>query len=103
MLPGRYLLEPTGPLEARDRSPADTQLLRQLDERLGPGPAVLFNAPDAVSCMFYSRMPCYERLPTAAEFQQLKGSGVTTAIYSKDLAGVDLASYPGAITIAAPE
>ena len=103
VLPGRYLLEPTGPLEARDRSPADTQVLRQLDGRLGPGPAVLFNAPDAVSCMFYSRMPCYERLPTAAEFQQLKRSGVTTAIYSKDLAGVDLASYPGAIAIAAPE
>jgi hypothetical protein len=53
--------------------------------------------------MFYSRMPCYERLPTAAEFQQLNRSGVTIAIYSKDLAGVDLASYPGAIAIAAPE
>ena len=102
-LPARYLLEPTGPLEGRDRSPADTRLLRELDGRLGPGSAVIFNAPDAVTCMFYSRFACYDRLPTPEEFERQRRSGVTTAILARDPGDPDLANYPGAVVIETTE
>jgi 4-amino-4-deoxy-L-arabinose transferase len=98
VLPARHLLEPTGPLEARDRNPPDSAVLRGIDARLGRGPAVVFNVSDPVAAMFYSRFPCYGRMPTIEELAAFSKAGVTVGI----VAGHDssqIAGYPGAIVI----
>lgn len=81
VLPGRYLLEPTGSFERRDRRPAEFEDLRTLDARLPGGPAVVFNVPRAVEAMFYSRHPVYPRLPTGDEVRALTARGLRVVVY----------------------
>ena len=46
-LPTRHLLEPTGPLERRDRFPEEVERAKRLELQLGLPDAVLFNVPSA--------------------------------------------------------
>lgn len=100
-LPARYLLEPTGPLERRERSPHFAEVLRAMDSLIAGQHAAIFNVPDPVTAMFYSRFPCYGRLPTPYEFESLKAAGVAVAIYSTPTDRSMLSTFPGAIAILA--
>jgi 4-amino-4-deoxy-L-arabinose transferase-like glycosyltransferase len=84
LLPIRYLLEPTGPLERRDRWPASTELLRTLEARLGLDDAVIFNMPNAIEAMFYSPYTVYEGLPSEAQVRQITKQGRPILIYPSD-------------------
>jgi hypothetical protein len=81
LLPARSLLEPAGPFERRDRFPASTRQLQELDAMI-PGPrAVIFNAPKPFELMFYSRHVAYARFPTDDEVRRLRQSGTRIFIF----------------------
>ena len=81
LLTARHLLEPRGPLQKRDRSPAWARQLERLDDRLGLPDAVLFNVPKPIDAMFYSGYTAYERMPTDAEVRELASRGRPVVIY----------------------
>lgn len=83
LLPGRFLLEPGGPMERRDRSPTFARELERLDERLGLADAVLFNVPKPIDTMFYTGYTAYERLPTDDEVRDLLELGRPVVIYQR--------------------
>jgi 4-amino-4-deoxy-L-arabinose transferase-like glycosyltransferase len=82
LLPGRYLLEPSGPFERRDRWPAQTRRFAGLHARLGRDDAVLFNVPDEIQAMFYSPYTAYSRMPTTSEVAALRARRVDVVIYA---------------------
>jgi len=81
MLPARYLLEPTGPFERRDRTSAATRQLRSLDREIGTTDAVVFNMPRALEAMFYSDVTVYDRMPTPTEVAELQRRGTTIVVF----------------------
>jgi 4-amino-4-deoxy-L-arabinose transferase len=81
LLTARHLLEPRGPLQKRDRSPAWARQLERLDDRLGLADAVLFNVPKQIDAMFYSGYTAYERMPTEAEVRDIVARGRPVVIY----------------------
>lgn len=83
LLTGRFVLEPTGPLEKRERSPAFARNLERLDDRLGLPDAVLFNMPKPIDAMFYSGYTAYERLPSEAEVRDIVARGRPVVIYQR--------------------
>jgi len=72
-LPARYLLEPTGVFERRDRW--QVQGLRDLERRAGPGEVVVFNVPNPFEVMFYSPYTAYSGLPTEDQLRRLSAAG----------------------------
>ena len=80
-LPARLLLEPTGPLERRDRTPPSTRQWITLDDTLGVPHAVLFNVPRPFEVMFYSGYEAYERMPSLDDVAALQRRGVPLFIY----------------------
>lgn len=74
-LPARSLLQPSGPFERRDRFPADIEAVRTLDARLGLDDAVIFNLPQNIEAMFYSRSTVYARLPNPGEIEAVQAAG----------------------------
>jgi hypothetical protein len=81
LLPGRHLLEPAGPFQARDRTPREAEELRALQSRLGLSSAVLFNVPRPIDAMFYSPYTAYGRMPSEREVQRLHARGLPVVIY----------------------
>jgi 4-amino-4-deoxy-L-arabinose transferase-like glycosyltransferase len=83
VLPARYLLEPTGALERRDRSPAAFRELRTLESRLQLPDAVIFNMPMPIEAMFYSPYTAYRQMPTDDQIRALTAQGRTVVIYER--------------------
>ena len=81
VLPARYLLEPTGAFERRDRSPAAFRELRTLESRLQLADAVIFNMPMPIEAMFYSPYTAYQQMPTDDQVRRLTAQGRTVVIY----------------------
>jgi hypothetical protein len=74
VLPARHLLNPSGPLEAKD----DAQWagdLRDLNTMIGPGKAVVFNVPAPIEAMFYTPYVAYpfEASPDQVEMLVARG------------------------------
>ena len=80
LLPARYLLGPTGPLERRDRNPVWTQQLRALNEQIGARRAVIFNVPWPVEVMFYTPYSAYDYPASQAQAETLRRRGY--AVYT---------------------
>ena len=82
-LPARHLLEPSGPLERRDRFrfPEVVERAKRIQFQLGLPDAVLFNVPSAIEVMFYSPYTAYERMPTDQEVKALVARGLPVVIY----------------------
>lgn len=81
VLPARYLLEPTGSFERRDRNPAATQELRTLVDRIGLQDAVIFNMLRPIDAMFYSPYTVYSKMPTREQVDELTARGRAVVIY----------------------
>ena len=84
VLTARLLLEPTGPLLKRDRTPAFAERLRELPRRITSPDAVIFNLPRPIDAMFYSGYTAYERMPTEAEVRSLVAAGRPVVIYQRE-------------------
>lgn len=80
-LPARYLLEPTGSLERRDRNPAAFREMRTLESRLQLPDAVIFNMPMPIEAMFYSPYTAYGQMPTDDQVRSLTAQGRAVVIY----------------------
>jgi 4-amino-4-deoxy-L-arabinose transferase-like glycosyltransferase len=80
LLPARYLLGPTGPLERRDRNPEWAQQLRALNEQIGARRAVIFNVPWPVEVMFYTPYGAYDHPASRAQAETLRRRGY--AVYT---------------------
>jgi hypothetical protein len=89
-LPARYLLEPTGSLERRDRYPAAFEELRTLEARLQLPDAVIFNMPMPIEAMFYSPYTAYQQMPTADQVRALTAQGQPVVIYEPAGTKVDV-------------
>ena len=83
LLPARYLLGPTGPLERRDRNPMWTHQLRALNQQIGARRAVIFNVPSHIETMFYTPYGAYDLPATKAQAENC-AAGVTTCIVFTD-------------------
>ena len=93
LLTGRFLLEPRGPMEKRDRSPSFARQLERLPERVGLADAVLFNVPKPIDTMFYTRYTAYERMPTESEVNEIRAAGRTVLIYQRNGAPVAVPAH----------
>jgi 4-amino-4-deoxy-L-arabinose transferase len=80
-LPGRYLLEPTGALERRDRFPAMTRQFMELDRDITAPVAVIYTVPRPFELMFYSRHLAFERPPRPDEIETLHRQRVPVFVY----------------------
>ena len=83
VLPARYLLEPTGAFERRDRNPAAFRELRTLEPRLQLPDAVIFNMPMPIEAMFYSPYTAYRQMPTDNQVRALTAEGRAVVIYER--------------------
>jgi len=81
ILPARLLLEKQGPFERRDRWPASTKQMMTLESELGVPEAVIFNMPQALEAMFYSRYAAYRRMPSLAEVAELHRRSIPIVIF----------------------
>ena len=94
-LPARYLLEPTGSFERRERDPEASRELRRLSQRLGLADAVIFNIPTPIEAMFYSPYTAYDRMPTAEEVHAIRARGISVVVYEPRDAPIDVpADWP---------
>lgn len=80
-LPARYLFEPTGAFERRERHSAFTRQIMELDAAFNSTQAVVFNVPRPFEFMFYSRHQAYARMPTPADIDTLRARGLAVVIY----------------------
>ena len=101
VLPARQLLEPTGPLEQRDRNPKWARDLRRLTARIGPENAVLFNVQRNIEAMFYTPYVVYPHLPSAAQARSLQQRGFKTYVFSDGSA--PLSDLPPDVIVIRPE
>ncbi len=102
LLPARQLLEPTGPLEIRDRFPAWTREMTALRDRLGVEDAVIFNMPRAIEVMFYSPYVAYTRMPVDEEVRMLRGRRIPIVIYEPAGTTVSVPADWGALILRGP-
>jgi 4-amino-4-deoxy-L-arabinose transferase len=101
VLPARQLLEPTGPLEQRERNPKWARDLRRLTARIGPEHAVLFNVQRNIEAMFYTPYVVYPHLPSAAQARSLQQRGFKTYVFSDGSA--PLSDLPPDVIVIRPE
>jgi len=101
VLPARQLLEPTGPLEQRERNPKWARDLRRLTARIGPENAVLFNVRRSIEAMFYTPYVAYPHLPSAAQARSLQQRGFKTYVFSDGSA--PLSDLPPDVIVIRPE
>jgi 4-amino-4-deoxy-L-arabinose transferase-like glycosyltransferase len=83
VLPARYLFEPAGALERRERSPAAFRELRELESRLQLPDAVIFNMPMPIEAMFYSPYTAYRQMPSDDQVRALTAQGRAVVIYEQ--------------------
>ncbi len=86
LLPARYLLGPTGPLERRDRNPIWTEQLRALNQRIGARRAVIFNVPFHIETMFYTPYVAYDFPATAAQVDEVRRRGYDVYVFADGVA-----------------
>jgi len=86
LLPARYLLGPTGPLEHRDRNPEWVRQLRALNQQIGSRRAVIFNVPAHIEAMFYTPYVAYDFPVTAAHADDLRRRGYDVYVFAHGLA-----------------
>jgi 4-amino-4-deoxy-L-arabinose transferase-like glycosyltransferase len=101
VLPARQLLEPTGPLEARERHPQWVRDLRQLNRTIGAEPAIVFNLPSSIEAMFYTPYVVYPHLPSAAEVRTLQERGYR--VYVFDGGSAPLPELPDDVIVIKPK
>ena len=101
VLPARHLLEPTGPLEQRERNPKKFRDLRRLTQRIGAENAVVFNVPANIEAMFYTPYVAYPYLPSADQARTLQQRGYKTFVLSDGSA--PLSGLPPEVTVIRPE
>ena len=100
VLPARQLLEPTGPLEQRERNPQWARDLRQLTTRIGGENAVIFNVQANIEAMFYTPYVVYPHMPSASESQALQQRGYKVYVLSND--STPLSELPADVTMIGP-
>ncbi len=93
LLTARFLLEPRGPMEKRDRSPSYARQLERLDDRLRLPDAGPFNVPKPIDAMFYTGYTAYERMPTESELNNLRAQGRVVVIYQRAGAPVEVPGH----------
>jgi 4-amino-4-deoxy-L-arabinose transferase len=81
LLPARYLLGPTGPLERRERNPQWARELRALNQQIGARRAVIFNMPSHIEAMFYTPYVAYDFPPTAEQADDLLRRGYAIYVF----------------------
>ena len=101
VLPARQLLEPTGPLEQRERNPQWVRDLRRLNTRIGAEKAVVFNVENNVDAMFYTPYVVYPHLPSEAEARELQQRGYK--VYVVNGGSTPLSGLPDNVTLLGPE
>jgi 4-amino-4-deoxy-L-arabinose transferase-like glycosyltransferase len=82
VLPGRYLLGPTGPLEYRERNPEWARQLRALNGQIGTRRAVIFSVPAHIEAMFYTPYVAYDVPATAAQADDLRRRGYEVYVFA---------------------
>jgi 4-amino-4-deoxy-L-arabinose transferase-like glycosyltransferase len=100
VLPARYLLEPTGPLEQRERNPKWVRDLRRLNNRLAEN-AVVFNVEKNIDAMFYTPFVVYPHPPSAAHARTLQQRGYKVYVFSAGSA--PLSDLPRDVIVIRPE
>ena len=101
VLPARYLLEPTGPLEARERHPQWVRDLQRLNGIIGAEPGVVFNIESNIEAMFYTPYVVYPHFPSPAEARTLQERGYR--VYVFDAGSSSLPELPHNVTVIRPE
>jgi 4-amino-4-deoxy-L-arabinose transferase len=101
VLPARHLLEPTGPLEAREREPRWVHDLRRLPTLIGPERAVVFNVYRNIEAMFYTPYIVYPHLPSEVQTRALRRRGYR--VYVFDAGASPLPDLPLDVTLIRPE
>ena len=101
VLPARYLLEPAGPLEQRERNPQWTIDLRELPQHIGAENAVVFNVEKNIDAMFYTPYVVYPHLPSAAQAETLQRRGYKVYVFSEGVA--PLPELPQGVTVIRPQ
>lgn len=93
--PARYLLEPTGSFERRERDMESSRELRTLSQGLGLADAVIFNIPIPIEARFYSPYTACDRMPTAEEVEAIRTRGISVVVDEPRGAPVDIpADWP---------
>jgi 4-amino-4-deoxy-L-arabinose transferase-like glycosyltransferase len=87
LFPARHLLSPTGPLEKRERDPQWTRDLRDLNQIIGDGKAVVFNVPAPIEAMFYTPYVVYKHMPTSEQVETLQARGYRIYVYERSTYG----------------
>jgi 4-amino-4-deoxy-L-arabinose transferase-like glycosyltransferase len=82
LLPARYLLGPTGPLEHRERNPEWVRQLRALNQQIGSRRAVIFNVPAHIEAMFYTPYVVYDFPATALQADDLRRRGYDVYVFA---------------------
>jgi 4-amino-4-deoxy-L-arabinose transferase-like glycosyltransferase len=100
VLPARHLLEPTGPLEAR-QEPQWARDLRRLPTVIGAEPAVVFNVYRSIEAMFYTPYVVYPHLPSADQARALQERGYR--VYVFDPGSAALPDLPQDVTVIRPD
>ena len=90
ILPARYLMEPTGPLESREWNPEWAQSLRDLPGRIGVSDAVIFNSAAPIETMFYTSYTAYDYLPTWKQVDSLREQGLSVVIIDDGRDALDI-------------
>ena len=86
LLPARYLLGPTGPLEYRERNPEWARQLRALNQQIGARRAVIFKVPEHIEAMFYTPYVAYDSPATAAQADHLRRRGYDVYVFTDGVA-----------------
>jgi 4-amino-4-deoxy-L-arabinose transferase len=81
VLPARYLLGPSGPLEHRDRNPLWARQLRALNQQIGARRAVIFNVPSNIETMFYTPYIAYDFPASAAQAAEARRRGYAVYVF----------------------
>jgi len=81
VLPIRYSFERVKPFHKLNRNPKWAVTLKNLDEKIIPNNAVLFNIDYSIEAMFYSEIVAYPYLPTADQVMYLNNKGYNIYVY----------------------
>jgi hypothetical protein len=80
-LPIRYSIERVKPFENKDRNPAWTKELRNLESKVGDSKAAVFNIEHYIEAMFYAKVSAYPFIPDQRQIDQAVGRGFKVYIY----------------------
>ena len=92
LLPVRYSLERIKAFQNIDRNPSWAQELRELNRKIPPSKAVVFNVDYFIEAMFYADVTAYPFVPTREQIQQARGKGFAVFIFDNSLLPSDIRS-----------